>query len=342
MVVAAAHSIALIYLLMNMGRFNRQSITLVQPFVKYGLRTNKNELVWTDDIKGIELNKDSICVSSNQTLLRKGRVGGGVGWGESDFVKQMVTRYGAPLDLVEVPVIHVLQSVDGMVAWLLVLFELITVYFAVSRYMGARKFQRSEFDVSLQEDSVWIGYYEEYAVTSGLLAVAVAIIVGMRDLSTLACFYVLMAACNILGLVADYVFTEVTRSVTHCTPRWKSEFDRVYAIRVAFIVHALAWAALVVVLWPIAATFALQKEACPNITYSAPDFVGTIVAIEVVLFVLFGVVAAGANYMRLYGTPTNSVYVFSAQLALCFETLSIVAKLGIVVILATGSAMFGE
>jgi hypothetical protein len=254
----------------------------------------------------------------------------------------MTAQYGAPLDLVEVPVVHALQSVDGLVAWLLVLFELLTVWFAVSRYMSARKFQTSEFEISLQEDSVWLGYYEEYAVTSGILAVAVAIIVGLRDLSTLLCFYVLMVACNILGLVADYIFTEVTRTTVHCTLRWKSEFDRDYALKIALIFHLVAWAALIVVLWSIAATFALQKEACPNITYSAPDFVGTIVTIEVLLFVLFGVVALAANYMRVYGQSTKSVYVFSTQLALCFEALSIAAKLGLVVILATGSAIFGE
>ena len=108
----------------------------------------------------------------------------------------------------------------------------------------------------------------EYSVSASLMAVAIAIETGIRDLTSLSGIFFLMWCCMIFGLLAEYLIQDNN-------PKW------------AWVAHVAGWIPFLAGYWPILYAYFAANAISDS---QAPLFVTGIVFAELITFVTFGVV----------------------------------------------------
>ena len=103
----------------------------------------------------------------------------------------------------------------------------------------------------------------EYSVSASLMTIAIAVEVGITDMYTLMCMFVLMSSCMWFGLIAETTHGHKGRP------------------------HLAGWIAFVIAYVPILDAYFTSINNSP---VKPPDFVTAIVFAEFGIFTLFGVV----------------------------------------------------
>ena len=156
------------------------------------------------------------------------------------------------------------------------------------KYMIVVFFIMSAFFQALQWGIGWkprcrVLRFVEYSLSAGLMIMAIALQVGIDDLSLLMTLYALIFATNMFGLVAE-VLSFLTLYLKDDPPIILGMFKAHY---LWIIPHGAGWVTVVIAYATILNSY-FTTTACSEA--KAPGFVNVIVLVEFALFVSFGVV----------------------------------------------------
>lgn len=118
--------------------------------------------------------------------------------------------------------------------------------------------------------------FGEYSVSASVMLLAIASQAGIRDVYTLGCQFVLVWVTQVLGVLAEWAQTD--RSPWGWLPP-----------------HLAAWVTCVAAYAPVLDCFGLNAAQPEN---KIPDFVQTIVFLELALFASFGLVQTAALWRK--------------------------------------------
>ena len=301
----AGHLIGLYYLTQNRDSMADGAATVYATVSKYGIRSGNRLVVFSN---ATTLASDTACDVHDVGSLPPARIGGGLAYSRGDYLENNGISVDSNAVSVELRGTYDVQTIDNLTYNLIFAFEAITLLFAGVRAYVIYTKQWYRDDIA--DDNVFPYYYVEYAITGGLVAVALASLHGVRDANILMGIYVALLTCNVLGLAADREFTEDN-----------------YSLSAAAFFHAAAWVPLIWFFNLLYGLFQSYNDICTRYSYKLPDFVQTILYAEFFLFALFGIVSLLLNIHRVRMRDSEAKLKRGVMSSVAFEVLSIVSKL---------------
>jgi len=130
--------------------------------------------------------------------------------------------------------------------------------------------------------------FAEYSISGSVVALAIAVEVGIFDVFALSLIFTLVFTTNILGLIAERMSCLAERYPQNADMTW-----------CWILPHVLAWATCLMAYAPLLDTY-FQSTGCSDRT--PPGFVNVIVFIEFFLFICFG-------FVQLYSLSNRSLMI---------------------------------
>ena len=129
--------------------------------------------------------------------------------------------------------------------------------------------------------------FVEYSFSASIMAIAIALEMGINDIYTLCCIFIIIFATNILGLIAESLVYIIENSKNDLLAPGACPGLFIHPIYWWTVPHFLSWIICLVGYAPLLDAY-ISSTACSDKT--PPGFVNVIVFLEFCLFICFGLI----------------------------------------------------